>query len=107
MFASFMHFGLCNFFPLLTFSGSECHSLFVHCMKSYFLLSGLNLLSFSFIHCPLSCVLGNMKNKSSQHVFSGVFISFFVISLLADVLLEMTNLLLFSSSQMIFSLSFP
>lgn len=94
-------------FPLLTFCGSECHSLFMHCMKSYFLLSGLNLLSFSCIHCPLSSAFGNVENKSSQHVSSGVFIIFLVISLLPNVLLEMNNPFLFSSPQRTFFSSFP
>jgi len=105
--ASFIHFWLCYFFPLLPLCGIESHGLFMHYMKNYFLRSDLNFLSFSFIHCPLSCVLGNMENKSSQHIFSRVFIIFLVIALLADVLLEGNNPFLFSSSQMAFSSSFP
>lgn len=80
-------FGYAIVFCLLGFCSSECHSLFMHCMESYFLLSGLNLLSFSSTDCPLSCVLGNMEKKSSQQVLFGVFIIFLVISLLADVIL--------------------
>lgn len=72
-------FGYAIFFiPFLTFCNSEYHGLYMHSMKSYFLSWGLNLLSFSFMHCPLACVLGNKKNKNSQRVFSGVFIIFWL-----------------------------
>lgn len=80
-------------FCLLGFCSSECHSLFMHCMKSYLLLSGINLLSFSSIHCPLSSMLASMERKalnmSSSLEYS--FFYFFGISPLAHFLLEMSN----------------
>lgn len=77
--------------------------MLMHFIKSYFLLSGINLLSFSSIHCPLSSVFANMEKKALN--FFGVFV-FLVISLLVDVLLEMSNPCLYFFSNHI-SLNLP